>query len=144
MQYEKTINAILQKLSKDIPIAEVGDILETHRTLYPNPNESREDKNIVINCTEITPPLACSKEWKKAMLRDKAVLCEIYKDFNRGDILKIKKINGSKIVVENISIDEEFRREFEIDKMEIVKKNFSLIRRKSVELLRSLEKLELL
>lgn len=144
MQYEKTINAILQKLSKEIPIAEIGDILETHRTLYPSPSESREDKNIIINCTEITPPLACSKEWKKAMLKDRAILCEIYRDFDRGDILKIKKINGNKVVVENISIEKEFRREFEIDKMEIVKKNFSLIRRKSVELLRSLEKLEII
>lgn len=144
MQYEKTINAILQKLSKEIPIAEIGDILETHRTLYPSPSESREDKNIIINCTEITPPLACSKEWKKAMLKDRAILCEIYRDFDRGDILKIKKINGNKVVVENISIEKEFRREFEIDKMEIVKKNFSLIRRKSVELLRGLEKLEII
>lgn len=142
MQYEKTINKILQKLSKDIPIAEVGDILETHRTIYPNPNESREEKNIVIDCTEVTPPLACSKEWKKAMLKDKAILCQIYKDFDRGDILRIKKVNGSKIIVENISIEDEFRKDFEIDKIEIAKKNFLLIRRKSVELLRSLDKLE--
>ena len=76
------------------------------------------------------------------MLKEKAMLCQIYKDFEWGDILKVKNINGSKIIVENLSIDKEFRKEFEIDRTEIFKKNFSLIKRKSIELVKSLEKLD--
>lgn len=141
MQYEKTINQILQRLSKEIPIAEEGDILETNKTIFPDTSLPREDRNIIVDSLEITPPLACSKEWKTMLLKDKARLCQIYKDFNRGDILKIKRIEGTKVFVENLSIEEEFRKEFEIDKMEIAKKNFNLIRRRSIELVRSLEKL---
>lgn len=139
MQYEKTINKILQRLSKELPIAEEGDLLETQKTLYPAANLLREDKNIIINSMEVTPPLACSKEWKKLLEKEKAPLCQIYKDFTRGDILKVKKIEDSYLIVENLSIDEEFKKEFKIDKIEIAKKNFSLIRRKSIEIIRILE-----
>lgn len=139
MQYEKTINKILQRLSKELPIAEEGDLLETQKTLYPAANLLREDKNIIINSMEITPPLACSKEWKKLLEKEKAPLCQIYKDFTRGDILKVKKIEDGYLIVENLSIDEEFKKEFKIDKIEIAKKNFSLIRRKSIEIIRILE-----
>ena len=137
MQYEKTLNKILEKISKEIPIAEPGDILETQKTIYPKSSIPREEKNIIINSTEVTPPLACSKEWKNLMLKEKTILCQIYKDFNRGDILKVKNINGSKVIVENLSIEEEF----EIDKIEIIKKNFNVIKRKSIELIKSLEKI---
>lgn len=142
MQYEKTINKILSRLSNEMLIIEAGDILETQKTIFPKCSQKREEKNIIIESTEVTPPLACSKEWKKLMLKEKAILCQIYKDFERGDILKVKNINGSKIVVENLSIDKEFRREFEIDRTEIFKKNFSLVKRRSIDLVRKLEKLD--
>lgn len=142
MQYEKTINKILSRLSNDILIIEEGDILETQKTIFPKCSQKREEKNIIIDSTEVTPPLACSKEWKKLMLKEKAMLCQIYKDFERGDILKVRRLEGSKIIVENLSIDEEFRKEFEIDRTEIFKKNFNLIKRRSIDLVKSLEKLE--
>ena len=141
MQYEKTINKILQRLSKELPIAEVGDLLETQKTLYPLGSLPREDKNIIIDSMEVTPPLACSQEWKKLLLKEKAPLCQIYKDMTRGDILRVKRIDKYGLIVENLSIDDEFRKEFKIDKMEIAKKNFSLIRRKSIEIARTLEKI---
>lgn len=75
------------------------------------------------------------------MSKEKALLCQIYKDFDRGDILVVKKVLKGKIIVENISIEEEFRKPFEIDKIEIAKKNFLLVRRKSIDLIKSLEKL---
>lgn len=141
MEYEKTINKILQRLSKEIPIAEAGDVLETQKTIYPDCSVPREDRNIVINSMEVTPPLACTKEWKALMVKEKAPLCQIFKEFNRGDLLKIKKVVGAKVIVENLSMEEEFRKEFAIDKIEIVKKNFNLIRRKSIELTRTLEQI---
>lgn len=141
MQYENTINKILQRLNKEIPLAEVGDILETQRTIFPNSKTPREEKNIIINSKEVTPPLACSKSWKTLMLKDHADLCQIYKDFDRGDLLKIKEVVPGRIIVENLSIDKEFRKDFEIDTIEIAKKNLTLIKRRSIELNRSLRKL---
>lgn len=141
MRYEKTINKILERLSKETPIAEVGDILETNKTIFPEASLPREEKNIILESIELTPPLACSKEWKTMFLKEKNILCQMFIDFDRGDILRIKRIEGPKVIVENLSIEEEFRHEFKIDKIEIAKKNFNLIRRRSIELIRSLEKL---
>lgn len=141
MQYEKTLNKIMQRLSKEVPIVEIGDIFETEETLFPEASVPREEKNIIINSTEMTPPLACNKEWKIFMLKDESVLCEIYREFDRGDILKVKRIESNKVFVENLSIEEEFRKEFSIDKVDIIKKKFNLVKRKSIGLLKSLEKL---
>lgn len=142
MQYEKTINQILQRLSKELPIAEVGDLLETQKTIYPLGSLPREEKNIVIESMEVTPPLACSKEWKKLLEKEKAPLRQIYKDLTRGDILRVKAIEDGYLIVENLSIDNEFRKDFRIGKIEIAKKNFSLIRRKSIEIIRVLENID--
>lgn len=142
MQYEKTINQILQRLSKELPIAEVGDLLETQKTVYPLGSLPREEKNIVIESMEVTPPLACSKEWKKLLEKEKAPLRQIYKDMTRGDILRVKRVEDGYLVVENLSIDDEFRKDFRIGKIEIAKKNFSLIRRKSIEIIRVLENID--
>lgn len=139
MLYENTINKILTRLSKETPIAEVGDLLETKKTIYPDAKTKREDKNIIVDSKEMTVPLACSKEWKKTLVKEEAPLREIYLEFERGDILLVKEILNNKVIVENLSIEEEFRKRFAIDKIEIAKKNFTLIRRKSIELLRSLE-----
>lgn len=142
MQYEKTINQILQRLSKELPIAEVGDLLETQKTIYPLGSLPREEKNIVIESMEVTPPLACSKEWKKLLEKEKAPLRQIYKDLTRGDILRVKAIDDGYLIVENLSIEDEFRKDFRIGKIEIAKKNFSLIRRKSIEIIRVLENID--
>lgn len=142
MQYEKTINQILQRLSKELPIAEVGDLLETQKTIYPLGSLPREEKNIIIESMEVTPPLACSKEWKKLLEKEKAPLCQIYKDMTRGDILKVKRIDSGYLIVENLSIDDEFRKDFKIGKIEIAKKNFSIIKRKSIEIIRVLENID--
>ena len=141
MEYQNTIRKILQRISKEIPLAEEGDILETQKTLYPDASIPREYKNIIINSEEITPPLACSKEWKKMILKERASLCQIYREFDRGDILKVKRVEPSRVIVENLSIEKESRKEFPIDKIEIAKKNFNLVRRKSIELTRTLEKI---
>ena len=142
MQYEKTIKKILAKLSQNIPIAEVGDILETQKTIFPEASMPREDKNIIIDGMEVTMPLACSRLWKSMLLREESNLCQIYKEFDRGDILRIKKVLKVEVIVENLSIEKEFRRDFKIDKLEIAKKNFILVRRRSLELSRVLEQIE--
>lgn len=141
MEYEKTLRKILKRLSKEIPIVEDGDLLESFKTIFPEASIKREDKNIIVEGIEMTAPLACNKEWKAMMLKDKSIICEIFRDFERGDILKVKRIDKNDVFVENISIEEEFRKEFCIDKIDIIKKNFNVIRRKSIDLLKSLEKL---
>ena len=69
---------------------------------------------------------------------------EVFLTSKKGtdQMFAVKKVSKSSLIVENLSIDNEFRKEFKIDKVELAKKNFSLIRRKSVELIRILEDLD--
>lgn len=137
MKYETTLNKILSKMSAQIPIVENGDLIETFSTMFPNYKDVSR-----INGLDMTIPYACSKEWKKLYLKEGSYICKIYKDMDRGDILLVNKIENNKIFVENISLDKKYRKEFTIDKIDIIKKNFNVIKRKSVDLLESLDKLK--
>lgn len=141
MRSKNTICEILNRLEKQLPIIEEGDIIETLRTEYPKPDEKRERKNIILEGVEMTPPFATSKESKEMLRKDKSKLVQIYKDLERGDILSVKTVKDNKIIVENLSIKEEFRKDFEIEKLDVIKGRFNVIKRKSIDLIKTLEKL---
>lgn len=141
MKSKNTICEILNRLEKQLPIIEEGDIIETLRTEYPKPEEKRERKNIILEGVEMTPPFATSRESKEMLKKDKSKLVKIYKDLERGDILLVKTVKDNKIIVENLSIKEEFRKNFEIEKLDVIKGRFNVIKRKSIDLIKTLEKL---
>ena len=141
MKSKNTICEILNRLEKQLPIIEEGDIIETLRTEYPKPDEKRERKNIILEGVEMTPPFATSRESKEMLKKDKSKLVQIYKDLERGDILLVKTVKDNKIIVENLSIKEEFRKDFEIEKLDVIKGRFNVIKRKSIDLIKTLEKL---
>ena len=138
-----TINNILERLSKDIPIATENDIAEVIRTQYPSCEIPRGERNIVLEGMEMTVPLCTSQETKKMLIRDRSPLLEIYKDLDRGDILVIKEAGDNELLVTNLSIKEEYRKPFKIEKLDIVKGNFNIIRRRSIDLIKTLERLEI-
>lgn len=138
MDKRNTIVRILNELEKNIPIVEAGDIIETNKTLYPR---KKPRANITINEQTFTPPLASSKETKSLLKKDKSVMVEIFKDFDRGDILIVKDVKPNKILVENLSIKEEHRGSFEIEKLDLVKGSFTVVKRKSIDLVKTLNKL---
>ena len=141
MKSKNTICEILNRLEKQLPIIEAGDIIETLRTEYPKSSEKRERKNIILEGVEMTAPFATSRESKEMLKKDKSKLVQIYKDLERGDILSVKAVNDNKIVVENLSIKEEFRKDFEIEKLDVIKGRFNVVKRKSIDLIKTLEKL---
>ena len=141
MKSKNTICEILNRLEKQLPIIEEGDIIETLRTEYPKPEEKRERKNIILEGVEMTPPFATSRESKEMLKKDKSKLVQIYKDLERGDILLVKTVKDNKIIVENLSIKKEFRKNFEIEKLDVIKGRFNVIKRKSIDLIKTLEKL---
>ena len=143
MHNKNTINEILSRLSKEMPIATENDIAETTKTKYPSCDIPKSEKNFLIEGTEMTVPLCTSQETKKMLIRDNSPLLGIYKDLDRGDILLVKESGKNSLVVENISLKEEYRKPFTIEKLEIVKGNFNVIRRKSIDLIKTLEKLEI-
>lgn len=141
MKSKNTICEILNRLEKQIPIIEEGDIIETLRTEYPHADDPRESKNIIIEGVEMTRPYATSKESKDMLKRDNSPLLEIYKDLERGDILTVKSVGDNKVVVENLSIKEDYRKDFEIEKIDVIKGRFNVIKRKSIDLIKTLQKL---
>jgi hypothetical protein len=135
-----TINSILKRLETEmVPAISEQDIIETISTLYPASDHLKEN-NIVINETVMTTPLATSQEIKSLLQKDNSPMLEIYKELERGDVLKVLEINNSEIMVENLSIKEEYRKPFKINKIDIAKGNFNVIKRKSIDLIKALSK----
>lgn len=141
MDNRNTICKILNKLENQVAIIEEGDIIETIKTTYPKFEISKKEKNIVLEGVEMTPPSACSSETKLMLIKDKSPLLNIYKDLDRGDILSVKKVLNNKIIVENLSIKENYRKDFEIEKLDVIKGNFNVIKRKSIDLIKTLNRL---
>lgn len=141
MDKRNSISKILNRLENQIPIIEEGDIIETIKTIYPSSNLPKSEKNIILEDIEITMPLASSKESKLFLKKDKSILLEVYKDLDRGDILIVKEVKPNKIIVENCSLKEEYKKDFEIEKLDIIKGNFTVVKRRSVDLVKTLNKL---
>ena len=139
MEYKNTINSILKRLEKDFVIAEVGDIIETMDTMFLQKDFKN---NIILEDTEMTIPLAASKETKKMLQEENSKILPLYKDLERGDILVVKEVGKNKVLVENISIKENYRKDFYIDKIDIIKKSFNVVKRKTIGLIKTLEAIE--
>lgn len=126
MEYKKTINNILKRLEKDFEIVKENDIAETFQTVFLQKGYCN---HILINNKKITIPLTASKETKKMLKEENSPILHVYKDLQRGDILLVKEISNNKILVENLSIKEEYRKDFYIDKTDIITKKFNIVKR---------------
>ena len=129
MEYHKTINEILKLLDTQIEIVKVGDLLETYKTQF-----IIKKNNYVIKGIKMTVPTASSKQYKNFLIKEKSPLLEVFKDLGRGDVLVVQKIEKNKIYVKNTSLKDEYSNSFIIDKYQILKKEFRVIKRKSSEL----------
>ena len=129
MEYHKTINEILKLLDTQIEIVKVGDLLETYKTQF-----IIKKNNYVIKGIKMTVPTASSKQYKNFLIKEKSPLLEVFKDLGRGDVLVVQKIEKNKIYVKNTSLKDEYSNQLIIDKYQILKKEFRVIKRKSSEL----------
>ena len=136
MKYEKTINDILKKINSEIEIVSPGDMLETCKTQF-----ILRKNNYVIDGIRMTVPSASSQQWKKILIKEKSPLLKAFKDITRGDVLVVEKIEKNKVYVKNISLKDEYSNPFVIDKLQILKKEFNVIKRRSLELSRTIDKL---
>jgi hypothetical protein len=136
MKYEKTINDILKKINNEIEIVSPGDMLETYKTQF-----ILKKNNYIIDGIRMTVPSASSQQWKKILIKEKSPLLKVFKDITRGDVLVVEKIEKNKVYVRNISLKDEYSNPFVIDKIQILKKEFNVIKRRSLELSRTIYKL---
>ena len=89
----------------------------------------------------MTVPTASSKQYKNFLIKEKSPLLEVFKDLGRGDVLVVQKIEKNKIYVKNTSLKDEYSNPFIIDKYQILKKEFRVIKRKSSELSKTINML---
>lgn len=141
MDSRNSISKILNRLENEMPLVEEGDIIETIKTIYPSSKIPKEERNIILEGIEMTMPMASSRESKLLLEREKSRLLEVYKDIDRGDILIVKEIHPNKIIVENCSVKDEYKKDFEIEKLDIIKGNFNVVKRRSIDLIKTLNKL---
>lgn len=141
MDSRNSISKILNRLENEMPLVEEGDIIETIKTIYPSSKIPKEERNIILEGVEMTMPMASSRESKLLLEREKSRLLEVYKDIDRGDILIVKEIHPNKIIVENCSVKDEYKKDFEIEKLDIIKGNFNVVKRRSIDLIKTLNKL---
>ena len=141
MDSRNSISKILNRLENEMPMVEEGDIIETIKTIYPSLKIPKKERNIVLEGVEMTMPLASSRESKMLLNKENSKLLNIFRDIDRGDILIVKEIHPKKIVVENCSLKEEYKKDFEIEKLDIIKGNFNVVKRRSIDLIKTLNKL---
>lgn len=138
MEYKNTINSILKRLEKEFEIVSENDIAETMETEFILKDCKN---NVIINENCFTIPLAASAETKKMFKEENSPALECYRETERGDILLVKDIENNKILVENISLKEEYRKNFYVDKTDIITKKYNVVKRKTVGLLKALQNL---
>ena len=133
-QAATTLEKLLNEMSENIPIIKDGDIFETIKTLYPNHNIPKNEKNIMIEGVEMTYPIATSKKTKKVFIKEKSPLLEMFNELTRGDLLKVVSISKNKIICENISVKKEIQGNnikniIVIDKLDILRGDYKLVQR---------------
>lgn len=133
-QAATTLEKLLNEMSENIPIIKDGDIFETIKTLYPNHNIPKNEKNIMIEGVEMTYPIATSKKTKKVFIKEKSPLLEMFNELTRGDLLKVVSISKNKIICENISVKKEvqgnnIKNIIVIDKLDILRGDYKLVQR---------------
>ena len=110
------ISILLEEL-KDFTFKE-GQVFETLRPIYPT-----EPRVNVVKYQKryFTKPLAVDKKFKKNLLSEGDVLKDFFKEFTKGDFVKVVKVldNGKRAECENLSLDNNIKEEF-------YKENFNL------------------
>jgi len=108
----KSLISLLEEIKEEILDLKEGQFLETIRSIYPSTDTPRGEKNILIKNKELTKPLALSKKDKKRALTENSPVYDFYKEKKRGDILRIKSINGDKLICENLSFEDDIKDKF--------------------------------
>lgn len=134
MSANTTLEKLLREMSDNVPIVKVGDVIETIKTLYPHWDTPKSEKNIFIEGTEMTRPLASSKKTKLRLKKEKSPLLEMFNELTRGDLLSVVEIKKNKIICENISIKTSIRENsinniIVIDKLDVLRGDYKLVQR---------------
>lgn len=132
-----TIQTLLEELKEKTPHFEINQIFETLKSIYPDSEISKENKNIVLNEKEFTKPLALNHKDKSFLLKEESPMISFFKNFSKGDFLKVVKIDGKKAKCINISIKEKVKKKYYNDnETKYINLSFSNIANGEVKLMK--------
>jgi len=110
-----TLGSLLEELKAQPPKMEVGQYFEVLKSIYPSDKVLSENKNITIEGSRLTLPLAVSYKSKRQFEKDKSPFFSFSKDNTRGDFLEVIETDGKTAKCINRSLNEEIQAKFYIN-----------------------------
>lgn len=107
-----TISTLLEELKQKFPKFEKNQVFETLKSIYPDTTVSRKNKNITFNNKTFTKPLALNRKDKKMLLKEENEMISFFRNVNRGDFLKVIKIENNQAKCINLSLCENTRKKY--------------------------------
>lgn len=101
----KTIGELLEEIRNSLPKFKKGLILETIVSIYPTNGEGK----ISYGNISFTKPMALSRKDKQKIVKENSPLKGFFREFTRGDFLKVIDVIDGKAVCLNVSIKKEIR-----------------------------------
>ena len=107
-----TLRTLLEELKEKLPELQKGQIFETLKSIYPDSEIPKEKKNIIVENSTFTKPLALSRKDKSNLIKEKSKMVGFFKNLTRGDFLKVIEVEGSKVKCINLSLKEDVLKKF--------------------------------
>jgi hypothetical protein len=107
-----TIRTLLEELKEQFPGFKKNQIFETLKSIYPDSTIDKKKRNIKYNGRVLTKPLALNRKDKGILIKEESDLSKFFKEFSKGDFLKVVEVDGKKARCINLSMKKEICEEF--------------------------------
>ena len=134
-----TIKTLLEELKKTIPRFKKGQFFETLKSIYPDTDIPKNEKNISIDGISFTRPMASSRKDKRNYVKEHSPISKFFTDLKRGDILEILETNGYTAICRNVSLNEIAKEYYKDEKIELT---FNMIAEGFIKQVRKIKRLE--
>jgi len=115
MKKTYTLQQLLEEIKEQAPRFEKGQFFEVQKSIYPNSDVSSDIKNVMIDESIMTLPLACSNKSKREFKRDKKAFYEFFKETTKGDFIEIIETDGFSAKCINRSLKDDVLKKYYID-----------------------------
>ena len=75
-------------------------------------SDDKEKRNIKLEERVFTKPLALSRKDKSNLIKEESKMVGFFKNFSRGDFLRIVDVSGNQANCENLSLKEEISKKY--------------------------------
>lgn len=107
-----TIRTLLEELKEKTPKFEINQIFETLKSIYPDSKINKENKNIILEGKEFTKPLVLNRKSKNNLLKENNPMTSFFRNFSKGDFLKVVEVKNKEAKCINISLKEKIRKKY--------------------------------